>query len=202
MSKKKKAPRPVAATPALTDEAVVKACFEMIAEKGLGKTRLSALASRFNVPLRQFYDRYPSVEAILMRFMDQVDRAMLDQIGRTEGTPKRDLYFDMMMARCDALQLHREGVKRWLGDLPKQPTLWAGALKRWEQSLSLMLDIAKDSPLFPVKKIGLAGIYTVTLKSWMNDETTDMAKTMAALDGALSRGETLIQRFMSPKKAA
>jgi ubiquinone biosynthesis protein COQ9 len=199
MSKKKKA-QP--AVPALTDEAVVKACFEMIAEKGLGKTRLSALAAQFNVPLRTFYDRYPSVEAILTRFIDQVDATMLDQIGRTEGTPKRDLYFDMMMARFDALQTHRAGVKRWLAELPKQPTLWAGTLKRWDQSISLMLDIAKDSPLFPIKKIGLAGIYTVSLKSWMKDESADMAKTMAALDGALSRGETIIQRFMSPKKAA
>jgi AcrR family transcriptional regulator len=199
MSKKKK---PSAAVPALSDQAVIKACFDMIAEKGLGKTRLSALAAQFNVPMRVFYAAYPSVEAILVKFVDQIDQAMLAQLSPADSDSKRELYFDMMMARCDAMQLHREGVKRWLSELPKQPTLWSGTLKRWEQSLSLMLDMAKDSPLFPVKKIGLAAIYAATLKAWFNDESADMAKTMAALDGALGHGETIIQRFMTKKKVA
>lgn len=179
---------------------VIEAAFEVIAEKGLGKLRLSTLARRFKMPLAEFQKDYPTVEAILERFIDLVDAQMLENVQNDGDTPKRDLYFDMLMSRFDSLQVHRDGVVRWLTDLPKFPALWCRTLKRWDQSLSLMLDLAQDSPLFPLKKIGLAGIYAGSLKAWVQDDSADMDKTMVTVDQMLEKGGTVVSRFMTRKK--
>ena len=184
-----------------SDDQVISAAFDLIAEKGLGKARLSVLARQFKQPLTVFYAHYPSIEAILCRFIDQIDQAMLENIGDVGTSPKRDLYFDMFMSRFDKLQEQRAGAKRWLGELSKHPTLWAMTLKRWDQSLSLMLDVAQDSPLFPVKKLGLAAVYLSTLKTWRNDESADMAETMVAVDKSLGRAGDFVARFLTRKKA-
>ena len=185
-----------------SSEIIFKACFDLIAEKGLGRSRISVLAKNLSVPLARFYKHYPNIESVILAFCDHIDHNMIKYAAEGDSANRREHYFDMMMARFDAMQPYREGIKRWLDDLSKHPDLWLQTGKRWEQSLSLMLDVARDSPLFPIKKIGLAGIYLIALKEWRQDESTDMGKTMATLDRALDRGESLIRRFMSPKKAA
>lgn len=186
----------------LSDEKIFEACFDLIAEKGLGKARLTSLAKNVKIPLSELYARHPSIESVLLHFCDHVDRTMLASAAHSDSANKREFYFDMIMARIDVLQAYRPGTVRWLKDLTKHPDLWLSTLCRFEKSMALMLDTAQDSPRFPVKKIGITGIYLVTLKAWLEDESADMAKTMAALDKALGRGEAIIQRYMTKPKAA
>ena len=100
---------------------VIEATFALIAEKGLAKLRLSTLAKTFGLSLAEFRNEYPSVETILTDFIDQVDAEMLDNVSNDGDMSKRDLYFDMLMSRFDSLQVHRDGVVRWLNELPKCP---------------------------------------------------------------------------------
>lgn len=179
---------------------VRQATFDSIASKGYGKTRLSDLADTLRVPLKDLHAQYSSVDSIIDSFLDEIDRSMIDQINPKTAENKRELYFDMMMARLDVMQQHRDGIVRWLRETAKQPQLWIGVLKRWQKSLSLMLDIAKDSPVYPVKKVGLAGVYAVTLKTWIEDDSVDMAKTMATLDKALGKAEEFTQTFLTRRK--
>lgn len=183
-------------------EQIIEATFALIAEKGLAKLRLSTLARSFGMSLAEFRVIVPSVESVWMMFLDRVDADMLDNVENDGSMSKRDLYFDMLMSRFDSLQIHRAGVVRWLSELPKYPALWCGTLQRWDRSLSLMLDIANDSPLLPIKKIGIAGIYAASLKTWLSDDTDDLAKTMVAVDRYLEKGGMVVSRFMSPKKSS
>lgn len=185
-----------------TSEQIIEAAFALIAEKGLAKLRLSTLARTFDMTLAEFRKIIPSVEALFDLFIDHIDAEMLDNVENDGTMSKRDLYFDMLMSRFDSLQMHRDGVVRWLRDLPKYPALWCHTLKRWDQSLSLMLDLANDSPLLPMKKIGFSWIYASSVKAWMDDDTTDLAQTMVAVDRYLEKGGMVVSRFMSPKKAA
>ena len=180
---------------------VRQATFDMIAARGYGKTRLSDLADQFGVSFKEFHAHYASVDDIIRAFLDDVDQSMVASVHPGSAANKREIYFDMMMARMDALQEHRAGVVRWLKEIVKQPQLWGGVLKRWQKSLSLMLDIAKDSPVYPVKKLGLAGVYATTLRTWVDDDSADMAKTMASLDKALSKAESVAEKlFKRPKR--
>ena len=46
-----------------------------------------------------------------------------------------------------------------------------------------------------VRTKGLALIYLASLRIWLRDESTDMAKTMASLDGYLRRVESIAGRM-------
>lgn len=193
---------PRSPSPAFPSEAqVFQAVFDRIAEKGFGKTRLSDLALFLKVDLVDFYMVYPSVQTILDRFLDHIDHQMIENAALESDSDKRDIYFDLLMSRFDTLQTYRPGVTRWLSDLSKHPLLWAGLLKRWEVSLSLMLDIAQDSPVFPIKKIGLAGIYATALREWLADDTSDMSKTMVSIDKNLTRAQGFVEKYLVKKKA-
>jgi ubiquinone biosynthesis protein COQ9 len=182
----------------LDEKKVFRTTFATVAERGLAKTRLSALARDLKIPLKNMHAHYGTVDGIIAAFLDHVDGEMVKNVSA--GTVKRDLYFDMMMARFDALQPYRDGVVRALKDVGQHPLLLATLLARWNRSLSLMLDIAGDSPVYPVKKIGLAGVYLAALKAWVGDDSPDMAKTMAALDRALAKAGSVVERFLKPNK--
>lgn len=186
----------------LTQESVFRALFDTIAEKGFGKARLSLLAQKLKVSLSTLYKQHKSIDAILSDFMDTLDNHMVKMRADLDGMDKRDIYFDLLMGRFEMMQTHRAGLKRWLEDLTKQPQLWPATLRRWEQSLSLLLDLAGDSPVFPVKKLGLAVIYAITLRTWLDDETKDLAKTMAVLDQCLEKAGRLGSKIFVKKQAA
>ncbi len=180
--------------------ALFTALFDRIAQKGLGKVRLTDLAAELGVDAAEFVVQYPTVSSVLDAFCDHVDARMMVAVPNPTATASnRDRYFDMIMARFDVLGEYRAGVLRWLEDAARHPVLWRHMACRFDQSLSLMLDMAKDSPLFPVKKVGLAGIYAYALQAWRTDTSADMGATMAALDKALDRGEKIVDRFMRPK---
>jgi len=184
-----------------SDEQVFKALFDRIAEKGMGKARLSDLATGFKVSLTDFYAVYPSVQAILDKFLNHIDQRMIESAALDSESDKRDIYFDLLMSRFDTLQEYRAGATRWLSDLSKHPLLWAGLLKRWEVSLSLMLDIAKDSPVFPIKKIGLGVVYLAALREWIKDDSTDLSKTMVSIDKSLTKAQDFTQKYLTKKSA-
>ncbi len=45
----------------------------------------------------------------------------------------------------------------------------------------------------------LTAVYLATLRVWLQDESNDQARTMAALDGHLRRSESLPGRFSEPQ---
>ena len=74
---------------------------------------------------------------------------------------------------------------------------------RLKRILSAMLTAADISISGPVRCLlveGLQGVYLVTLRAWMNDDTADMAKTMAALIARLDQAER-VMRFPPRRRA-
>ncbi len=174
--------------------------FDTIATRGFGKTRLSDIAEKLNVPFDQLFAFYPSIDDVIYTFLDKVDQDMVANVGISTD-PKKDIYFEMLMSRFDSLQEYRAGVKSWLQETSKHPLLWAKLLRRWDQTLSLMLDMAKDSPVYPIKKFGLAVIYGISLKEWMQDDTDDLSKTMVSVDKSLQKADKFVESFLTKKKA-
>jgi COQ9 len=172
--------------------------FDTIAERGLGRTRLSHIAYEHNIPFADLYAAYPSIEDVLYMFLDKVDADMVANVALSMD-PKKDIYFEMLMSRFDTLQEHRAGVKAWLQETAKHPLLWGRLLKRWNTSLSLMLDLAKDSPVYLIKKAGLAVVYAASLREWMQDDSKDLGKTMVSIDKSLQKADKFVESFLTKK---
>ena len=46
-----------------------------------------------------------------------------------------------------------------------------------------------------IKVVGLSGLYLKTLKTWVDDDSPDMAATMAALDNSLKNADEWVNRL-------
>lgn len=133
----------------------------------------------------------------------RADHAMLAAVDADwPDTGTRDRLFTLLMARLDVLKEHREGLRAVLTAMPMEPAsalcLLAGPGQR---ALRLALEASGVSAAGPLgrlrlKALGLA--YASVFRTFLDDDTDDLSKTMAALDRALKRLEGLAGRLRTP----
>lgn len=179
-----------------TKERVVAAALELAAAKGWARVSMQDIASACDCDLSMLHELFEERGDILAAYGRMVDSAVMDRIGpngQDAGT-ERDRLFDVMMERFDVLNENRDAVKSiaasFCGD-PKQAVIGLPHLGR---SMVWMLEAAcidANGPRGAIRAVGLMGVYLYALKAWVNDDSPDMAKTMAALDRGLGHAERL-----------
>jgi hypothetical protein len=100
----------------------------------------------------------------------------------------------VVMRRFDSLQSRREGTVAILRDLPCDPPALLCLLPRFARSMAWMLEAAGISSVGLAGSLrikGLALVYLNALRVWLEDDSPDMARTMAAVDKGLRRAEQL-----------
>ncbi|WP_158743264.1 TetR family transcriptional regulator [Acidisphaera sp. L21] len=183
------------------DTALVAAAFAQAAETGWSGLSIVESARRADLPLDRARMRFPGPAAVLYRFGVMADAAALAE-PTTEATP-RERMFDLLMRRFDVLQQHREGMVALMRVLPTQPllamTLGAATLR----SMAWMLEAAglpAGGLRGLVRAKTLVGVWLYALRAWKNDESADLAGTMAALDKALDQAERVFDLVASKTK--
>ncbi len=179
-------------------DAIIDAAMELAALEGWRHVTLGDIARHAKVSLADLYGHYPSKSAILAGFLRRADQAMLTGIDPEEmDESPRERLFDVIMRRFDALRPHREAVRAVLRDSVRDPVsalcLAAGPMQR---TLDWMLEasgIDSGGMRGAIRRKGLGVIYLSVLRVWLDDDSEDMARTMAALDRQLKRAESLIQ---------
>lgn len=176
---------------------IVHTALDLAVSRGWYNTSLADIAAAAKVPLAQLYAIYPSKGAIVAAFSKQIDEQMLAvaEEEEAEGSP-RDRLFDVLMQRFDALKPHKAAVEAILADAGRDPPATLCALPRFMQSMAWMLEAAginSSGCAGALRAKGLACVYLSTLRVWLNDETPDMARTMAALDKRLRYAERLAE---------
>jgi AcrR family transcriptional regulator len=206
-SKKKAAAKKAAGGAADLPRHIIDTAFELARERGWRDLSLAEIAEAAELPLSRLYSIYPSKQAILKGFSDQVDAAMLGEGVEPLDTPARDRLFDMVMRRLDALQPYQEALAVILQDQLRDPLVACSGLGRLGRSMAVTLEAAGFSTTGCrglLRRKGLAAIYLSTLRVWLRDDSDDMARTMAHLDKQLARVDSLIGRLKSvrPHRAA
>jgi AcrR family transcriptional regulator len=171
-------------------EAILAAAMAEAAAVGWGGVSFEAIAHRAKLSLGEVLRHVPTRAYILARFADHVDRVALGGATHVDHDQSvKDRLFDLLMKRFDALQTHRDGVKALITGVLRDPGESAMLLGRLARSMESTLSAAGLSPhRLPgmLQVLGLKAVYLSTLSVWRNDDSADMAKTMAALDRALS----------------
>jgi hypothetical protein len=108
----------------------------------------------------------------------------------------RDSLFDILMIRFDVLQKYRAGILALSREARTNPKLAAALTNAMSAPIMALLQATQIAPITPLHKLGFAAIYAATLWVWQRDDTTDCARTMAALDGHLRRTEKLMLKFI------
>ena len=181
------------ADPDSLDRAVAAAAMGLAAEKGWRRVGLLEVAHTAGIPLSRFHHRYrgrSDVLAAVSRVADATVLAGDAAVDPTEST--RDRLFDVMMRRFDALRPYRDGLRSVLRDLPADPSAALGFSCAFGRSMAWMLRAAGIDPDRRGGAALVAGLGTVharVMRVFLEDDTADLSRTMAALDNALRGAE-------------
>jgi len=152
---------------------------------------VAAIARKAGVPLADVYPAHGSRLAILAAFMRRIDKQIVaSDFAFAPEDSARDRLFEVVMRRFDLLRPHREALRRIRAGLMLDPLAALAALPGFACSMAWMLEaaeIASDDAAGHAKAAGLAGVWAKTFRVWLDDDTPDLARTMAALDRNLDR---------------
>jgi AcrR family transcriptional regulator len=161
---------------------------------------------RAGISLADFRDHFPSKGAVLAAFSRRIDRAVLD--GTTDdlaGEPAKDRLFDVLMRRLDAMDPWREALRSIVEWARRDPVSATALNSMALNSMRFMLeaaDISSEGATGHIKLQGMVLAWTRILDVWFDDEDPALARTMAAMDRELSRGEKLVARVEDVNRLA
>lgn len=187
------ASRSAAAAPASDRDKIVAAFLDLLAAKSIEQIGFAELAEAAGVPLAQLRSEFPSTLAILAAHIKSLDRAVLSEdFGDVADEPPRERLFDVLMRRLEILSPHREAVRSLMRSARRNPPLALalnGLAVRSQQWMLTAAGISASGPRGMIRAQGLAALFGGVLRTWIGDEDPGFARTMAALDRALARGQ-------------
>lgn len=172
---------------------------------GWDQASLAAIAGDAGVSLVDAYDTFPTRLSLLSGLLARTDRRVLEDGPADPDDNPRDRLFDIVMRRFDALAADRDGVIAIIHALPGDPLTALQLAPGFATSLSWMLEAARLPAAGLIGSLqvkGLGIVYLATLRTWLDDDSIDMAKTMAALDRNLQRADSLVSRLPGPLRPA
>jgi hypothetical protein len=178
------------------DQSLVTAAFTMGADEGWRLVSAAGAARRAGLALVLARERFPTRASILMKFGEFADQHALTG-AMLDGTV-RDRLFDLLMRRFDYLQTHRGGVLALLKVLPLEPVLGLLLARVTVSSMGWMLEgagVSGEGVRGEIAKRGLALVWAMGMRAWLNDDSADLTGTMAAVDTALNRADAIAARF-------
>ncbi len=174
-------------------EKVVEAFLGLLAEKPIEQIGFAEIATSADVSLADLRDMFGSKIAILAAYMKEIDRAVLAGVSADMADePPRERLFDVLMRRLDALAPHKAAVRSLARSAMRNPGLafaLNGLAVRSQQWMLTAADIGASGPKGMMRAQGLAMLFASVLRTWADDDEEGLARTMAALDRALARGQ-------------
>jgi AcrR family transcriptional regulator len=202
----KAAPKTARATGGDSAAALRRALLDLVETQGWIDLSFAEIAERAGVPIAEAHRIYPSKTAVLLGLTRAIDERILNSLAADplEGSAK-DRLFDIVMRRFDVLKADREAYRRLMRQLPATPSAFAALLCQLRRSLSLSLEAAgiSASGLKGALRLkGLLAIYIAGLRAFANDESEDLAKTMAEIDRRLGQAEKISEMVQRRRPAA
>jgi ubiquinone biosynthesis protein COQ9 len=147
------------------------------------------IAEGANLPLSELRAEFTTKTDIIAALLRAIDDAVLKRAPkRGEGQEKRDLLFDIIMTRFDVLGPHKAALKSIHASGPADLAL-AGPFLSSQHWMLQSAGIATDGPTGALRVAGLGLTYASVFRVWLQDDDPGLARTMAALDRRLRRGE-------------
>ncbi len=182
------------------NEAALDAFIKLVAEKGFAGVALREVAEAAGLSFAELYRIYPDKVALVAAFLAKIDAEVL------AGTPARsdpeetarDRLFDVMMRRYDAMRPYREALAAIRHASLRDPMLALAIGPALRRSMAAMLEAASvpsEGLTGALRQNGLLAIHAAVSRVYDRDETTDLSKTMAALDSRLKTAERWAQLF-------
>ena len=141
---------------------------------------------------------FPSKLSILRTYSRQVDEQVAERgVSISVDETMKDRLFEAIMIRLDILDKNKDAIPSILrATIPGNPEAIAAGASDLRRAMAQILDLCGGSSggiCGQVKLSALGLIYLNVTRVWLRDETPDNGKTMAALDKALARAESMMK---------
>jgi AcrR family transcriptional regulator len=172
---------------------IIAAFLALLAAKPIEQIGFSEIAKDAGVSLGQMRGEFSSTLAIFAAHVKAIDRAVLAaDLSDMADEPPRERLFDVLMRRLEVLAPHRQAVRSLLRSARRNPPLALvlnGFAVRSQQWMLTAAEINASGPRGMMRAQGLALLFASVLRTWTRDDDPGLARTMAALDRALARGQ-------------
>jgi ubiquinone biosynthesis protein COQ9 len=173
---------------------ILAAALQCAGAKSWSDVTLLDIAEAANLSLADLrQEKMGSKTAILAALLRAADNEVLKRAPRrTEGQSARDHLFDIVMTRFDVLAPYKKALQSIHAAGAADLSLAGPVLS----SMGWMLEaagIGTDGAGGGLRVTGLATVYASVFRTWLEDEDPGHARTMAALDRRLRRGESAIR---------
>jgi AcrR family transcriptional regulator len=172
---------------------IVQVFMALLAERSFEEIGLGDIAARAGVSLADLRGEFSSTLAILAAQVKETDRKVLaGGDADLAEEPPRERLFDVLMRRFEAMTPHREAIRSLVRSARRNPPLALalnGLAVRSQQWMLTAADIPASGPQGMLRAQGLALLFARVLRTFLHDEDEGLARTMAALDRELARGQ-------------
>lgn len=172
----------------------ISAALALAAERPWIDVTLADIAVRAGSTLAGLKTAFASKADILRVFAELVDDEVLSRAPAAgEAQAPRDALFEVIMSRFDVLEPWKPGLRSIVRTGAPDPA----QLFQLVTSQRWMLEAAgvgSDGLEGAVRTTGLLGVYAGVFRVWLDDDDPGLARTMAALDRRLRRGERIMRR--------
>ncbi len=171
----------------------VEAALSLAANKPWGSVTFDDIMHEAELSKEQGQEYFDDKSDILAAYGRKIDVRMLEGISSNAADMShREQIFDIIMERFDIVNENRDSILSILNSFKGDPKEALLSLPHLGRSITRVLEAANiptDGMMGCLRVTGLTGVYLYVLKAWKDDDSADMAKTMAALDKALDKAE-------------
>ena len=175
--------------------AIIAAALRLAAERPWAQVMLADIAEASGATLLALKKEFASKGEVLAAFMAAVDDQMLAHAPRRAAEqPARDALFEVIMGRFDVLAPYKAALRSIAGSGVPEPVLISSLLvsQRWMLEAA---GVGTGGLEGGFRIAGLATVYASVFRTWLADDDQGHARTMAALDRRLRRGERTLKRI-------
>ena len=172
---------------------LVAAALKLAAERPWREVTLANIAEAAGVSLVDVRREFNNKSDVLAAFVRMVDDAVLARAPHRSGTqPARDALFEVIMSRFDVLAAYKPALKSVAASWTLDPSV-ACAVGQSQAWMLRAAGIRAEGLEGQARAAGLTAVYASVYRTWLSDDDPGLAKTMAALDRHLRRGERALE---------
>ncbi|MDG2033288.1 MAG: hypothetical protein P8J29_05075 [Rhodospirillales bacterium] len=176
----------------------VEAALRLAGEMPWNDISLADIAAEAQVTEDDLGALFPTKLSIVRAFSRHVDEEVAARgTSISMDETMKDRLFEAMMIRLDVLEKHKDAVTSIIrATVPGNPKAMAAGATDLRRAMTQLLDLCGGSSgglCGQVKLKALGLIYLSVLRVWLSDDTPDTGKTMAVLDKALARADSIMK---------
>jgi ubiquinone biosynthesis protein COQ9 len=172
---------------------ILAAALACASKKSWADVTLLDIAEAADLPLLDLRGQFNTKDGIVAGLLRATDDEVLKRAPkRVEGQEPRDVLFDIIMTRFDVLGPHKAALKSIHASGPADFALAGPFLSSMHWMLQAA-GIGTDGVGGGLRVSGLAMVYATVFRVWLDDDDAGLARTMAALDRRLRRGERSVR---------